>query len=99
DFVFTKRQTAVSRLIKHEPERSGPHDVDLAVWTNSRHSAFDGIVTIETVAARIRDAKRHRECLSLIRRAREINLRVVFWIRAAVHIESRPREIHIALEA
>src|SRR6185369_10532962 len=95
---FTERQTTVSRLIEHETERSGPHDINLTIRTNRGHRALDRIVAIETVAACIRDAKRHRERLSLICRAGEIDLRAVFGIGAAVNVKPGPRKIHVALE-
>src|SRR6185369_18001105 len=84
-FVFAKRQTTVSRLVEHETEWSGPNDINLAIWTNGGHRTLDRIVAIETVAACIRDTEGHRERLSLICRACEIDLRTVFWSGAAVN--------------
>src|SRR6185369_8284224 len=76
-FVFTKRQTTISRLIKHETEWSSPHNVNLTIRTNRGHSAFDRVVAVETIATRIGNAKRHRERLSLVCRACEIDLGVM----------------------
>ena len=73
-FVFPKRQTTINRFVEHQTERSGPHQIHFTVRSHRRHRALDGVVAIETVTTSVRDSKRHRESLSLIGRAREIDL-------------------------
>ncbi len=97
--VFAKRQTAIGRLVENQSERSCPNNINLAIGTNSGYGAFHRVVFIETVATHVRNPKRHRERLSLIRRAREKDMRSMFGIGAPVNIESRPREIQVSFRA
>src|SRR5205085_10320725 len=95
-FFFAERQTAISRLFEHEPQRAGPNDVHISVRSNGRHSAFDSVITVAAITGALRDAHRHRERLATVGRAREVDVRMTIGIAAAVNIKARPGEIHVS---